>query len=215
MLLPGLLQRQQGLLPIHGQINVKACIAQQLQGHQLVEFVVFDQQHPGTAHRRQQGLLLGFVQIRRQALLGRQRAQRLDQGLKQHGGTDGFDEHGLNALGPCSVQYLFPAIGRDHQHLRHAAQLQGTDALRQLDAIHAGHLPIEQQQAVRVPLVAGTAHRHQGLFTTVHLLGLQTQRGQLLAQHGGGGFVVVHHQHPALLQWPGRQHTRRLHRPQL
>ena len=203
------LQGVERLLAMRSHVYRKTGIAQQLHGDELVQLVVLDQQHRRTPHRGQQCLLLRVFQAGAASQRLADGGHGLHQGLEQHGRADRLDQHRLDALRARRVHDILAPIGRDHEHLRHGAKIQRPDAPRQLDAVHARHMPIQQQQAVRVPLGHRIAHRGQRLLARMHLLGLQAQRLQHVAQHRGGGVVVVHHQHPPPLQCGGAKRALR------
>ena len=107
-----------GDLAVLCHVHRKPGVQQQLHGHHLVEFVVLHQQHLGAPDLQRQ--LIG----RRcggdgAAPGGRGMLQRLHEGVEQHRGIDGLDEHGVNALRTRGPHHVLAPVGRHHQHLRH------------------------------------------------------------------------------------------------
>ena len=96
--------------------------------------------------------------------------QRLHEGVEQHRGIDGLDEHRLDPLGRGGTHHIFAAIGGDHEHLRHFGHAQAADMPGQLDTIHAGHVPVQQQQAKRALLGHGHSQHIQRLQARMRLL---------------------------------------------
>ena len=148
-----------GHVAVTGQVHLHACGLQQLLGDLLVERVVFYQQHArtmqrGGSHRLRTGWRAGQGQ-------GRITGQRLHQGVEQDRGAHRLDQHIGNALHLGGAHHVFTTKGSYQNQARQFGQAQAAHATRQLQPIHFGHLPVQQDQRKRLPGGTGTAQHGQ------------------------------------------------------
>ncbi len=195
-------------LPVGRHVHDEAGAAQQLHGHELVQFVVLHQQHGGAAQLRWRLVVVGPRQVR----VGRQPAvgQRLRQGVVEQRRAHRLDQHRLDALLPRGRHDLVAAVGRDHEHLRCLVQAQFVDAPGQLDAVHARHAPVDEQQPVGLAVRRGIPQHIERLRARMGFAGFEAHVAQHFREHGGGRVVVVHDEHAPVAQ-RGRQGRRVRH----
>ena len=197
-----------GHVAVTGQIHLHARCLQQLLGHLLVERVVLYQQHTRTMQcRRSHHLRTGGRTGQGQGGIA---GQRLHQGIEQDGGAHRFDQYIGNALHLGRAHHVLTAKGSHQNQARQFGQAQAAHATRQLQPVHFGHLPVQQDQGKRLPGGTGTAQHGQRQCARMRLLHHKAHGLQHLSQYRSRVGVVVHHQHTASAQirrW--QQHARR------
>ena len=180
-------------LSVVGQLHHSPFARQQLLRHLLVDEVVFHHQqaHAIQAARASSQQVSGWC-------LPRGHSQCIGHRVIQHGAGHGFDQeavqHLLLVVGG-SVQHIAPA-GRDHDHdgpravAKQFAQLAG-----QREAVHAGHVPVEEDHVeLRWPVVDTMGHHGQCVFGAFGGKGLPAQTLQHTGHDLLGHQVVIHHQ---------------------
>ena len=192
------------LLAVGGQIDQEVFRLQHFGGDLLVDLVVLHQQDARAAQRVEQLGGGGLAAQRRQAVAGGLHAEQGHQRIKQHGVADRLEQDVHDAgLGRALAHGLL-AIGGDQHLQRVGADAGGVDAVGQLHAVHLRHLPVGHQHIVGFTGNGGAAQLVQGQVGRDHAMRHAAQAEQLLAQHGSGVGVVVHHQH-ALVADVGRE----------
>ena len=179
------------LSSVLGQTDLgDAQLMQQVDGHFLVQGLIFDQQEPHLLEQRvvafgQRGLgRAGATQQRRHPVV---------QGTGRHG----LDQHLQNARLACGVVDLRAVEARDDDHRRLGFDVQLAQLAGHLHPRNAGHLPIDQQQ-IEGLVLAGRQHRqHQGFLAVACVGDLEVHVPQQALQDFAGARVVVDHQDPA------------------
>ncbi len=75
------------------------------------------------------------------------------------------------------------------------------------DAVHAGHVPVHQQQTVGLIAAEGLAHHVQGLLAAGGHIGFQAEAAHHARQNVTRRGVVIHHQHAQAGQLVGAEHA--------
>ena len=194
-------QQVQRLAAVGGELHLDPGMAQQLQREFLVEFVVFHQQQ-ALAGKLVHGVL-AVLPHEPGAMLGE--ALAVDgraNGIEQLVGHDGLGQHRTqgDALALGLIERLFPAIGRDHDGGRHMEQLPVMHVAQGFNAVHLGHLPVDQHQVVGLALLRCPGHGLQGCAAIGRGMHLQAQALRNASGNLAGTGVVIHHQHAHVLQ---------------
>ena len=136
----------------------------------------------GEAARRQpERRAAGVEQRRRRDRLGQQRA----------------DRQPLLVAGAAATSSRLKAVSHQHRRRRVARARALAQQARALDAVHAGHLPVEQQQVVRLVAVRRPAPPGAWRPRRRGDVGLQAQRAAHAGEHSRAHGVVVDDQHAA------------------
>ena len=157
----GRLHLVQRHLAVFGQVHQKSGIAQQLNGHFLVELVVFHQQNPRALDDGQR-LLGGAGSIHRLAHAGRGVAQHAHHTVKQQRRIDRLDQHIFNARVFSALEHFLAAVARDQHHARQRGERPFADFFGQLGAIHHRHLPVQKQHLVGLAQGLGAVNQVHG-----------------------------------------------------
>ena len=127
-------------------------------------------------------------------------AQQTHDGIEQGRGRHGLDQHIMDRDVGGDTHELVAVVGGDHQHPGLLAQGQPGDLARHGQAIHLGHLPVQEDDVVgltrllaalkfgqcqRARLGAGHVEAHETQHAGLHLARL---------------LVVIDHQHAPVLQ---------------
>ena len=86
-------------------------------------------------------------------------AQGAHEGVEEQGRGHGLEQHGLEAAVIGPAQDFLAAKGRDHDQMGRLGVV-GADAFGGFQAVHAGHLPVEQHDLEGLALALG---RFQGV----------------------------------------------------
>ncbi len=194
-------------LAVLGDLDLEARVAQHLGGDLLVDLVVLHQQDACAQQRRElrlQHAAAGLALGRRG--LARRVADELHHGVDQQRRADRLGQHMLDAFLARACQQLLAAMRGDHQHQRHGLRPHRLDGADRLEAVHAGHDPVHQQEVVGRAAHVGIEHARHGGATRVDALGREAELRQQLAQHQRDGLVVVDHQHAAAVQLDAGAH---------
>ena len=159
-ILPGQLDCLQA---IGGQVNRQAGVLQQVNGHFLVQRVVFSQQHVQARARLQHAFGLRVGQVSR-------RGFGAAQGVRHHLQKCS----GGHRLGHETVKVaLRQVVGGHFAHRAHQqrqwtlCQVQGRQLRAGGNAIGAWHGPVHQHHAVRVGQAVGGCYQRQTLLARV------------------------------------------------
>nr|GEU28571.1 hypothetical protein [Tanacetum cinerariifolium] len=178
----------------HGHHGAR--LFEQAARHQLVERIVFHQQHP---HAGQQGRILRRavgrpgVAVRALARLRQRRPHGFDQAYRSHR----LGQPGRGARAGHLLHQAAPSIRVEHadRGRRRGAQprVQRGDGLQ---AVHAGHLPVHQHSIVWTTACAprDVHHLRQGGRAGIDAVACPAYGGNGLGDAFAAGGVVVHQQ---------------------
>ncbi len=134
---------------------------------------------------------------RRELVLLRPRSRERIQQLRL---PDWFDQGCVNSAA-LLLPDLDPLTDRSQQHHHGFADLWiRLDGARQLGAIHARHLVIENREMVGIPAGCCLPERLECLFAGRKAIAAHPPTCDLLAQYAPIHFVIVHHQSPHIAQ---------------
>ena len=185
-----------------GNLDPEAGIAEEFFGNLLVDFIVFDQQDMGAGNAaellgQRTVIAVGGFLDRRQGVAGAQAARC---GFQQQGSRDRLDQYIANAGVLRGFQHFLVAKGGDHDHVRRLGQPEHGDAPGYVNAVHAGHLPVQEDDFIGVGARLGFGQcGERGGAITDRFHG-QAQLIEHVLQHQSRVFVIVHHQHATAVQ---------------
>ena len=191
------------LRAIVGHLKLQPELGQHGLGHTLVDGVVLHQQHQATqaAH-----CAVGRHVRCRRGRLGGRGSQHTRQRALQISAPYRLVEVAQDA-GPRPRLRVGAGVGGAQHHQPRARQRRLTlDVLRQLQAVHAGHVHVQHRQLEGFAQARRLGHGGQRLRATVDTAYPHVPALQLLQQDVAVGLVVVHHQHAHFMQQV-RQHA--------
>ena len=165
----------------------EAQVPQQFGGDLPVDLVVLGHQQPAPFQRRGFGFpAFGGGFVRRQAAA---------QAVVEGGAEERFAQKAPDAGSAGFGFDLAAVIGRDQQQRQLVAQ-RVPQAAGGLDAVHAGHLPVQQHGLIALAFGGAGGGHLDGRRAGVGSLCPDPQAVQLLQGALAQVLVVVHHQHP-------------------
>jgi len=127
-----------------------------------IHFVVFDEQNARPVDGREIDFRGADLDFADRAAIG---ADNLNNGIEEHGGSDGLDQDTLEGRLLGLTENFFATVSGDHDEMGRGGEIgESTDELAGFDAVEAGHLPIDKYDVVRLIAVGGLAYEFDALL---------------------------------------------------
>ena len=191
---------------VRRQVRTHAELFEHARGHLLVHDIVLGHQHPyrqaaeanrqRAAHLFDRAIRPDVSGNRRLVLPRPRRRERIQQLRLPHW----FDQRRVNRAA-LLLPDLDPLTDGSQQHHHRFADLRiRLDGARQLGAVHARHLVIENREMVGIPAGFCLPERLECLFARRKTAVAHSPTGDLLVQHAAIHFVIVHDESAQIAQ---------------
>ena len=140
---------------VFGEIDLDMGVFEEAGGDFAIEFVVLDEKNASAVD----GSEVDFAGAVRLGVGGGRvsTTENFDDGVEEHGRGNRLDEdvfeRGLLRL----AKNLFAAVGGDHDEVRGRGKVQSEDLTAGFDAVDARHLPVDEDDVVRLLAIGGLA----------------------------------------------------------
>src|SRR5258708_34380443 len=102
-------------------------------------------------------------------------ADNLNNGIEEHGGSDGLDQDTLEGRLLGLTENFFATVSGDHDEMGSGGEIgESTDEFAGFDAVEAGHLPIDKYDVVRLIAVGALADGFDPLLPPSAFLDLES-----------------------------------------